>query len=468
LSDGLSAERLAELERIWELDPSSRAFVQLAEEYRRLGDLSRAAQVLQKGLESHPHYLSALVALGRCKLDLGAARDAIEILQRALAQDPSQLVANKLLVEAHLAVGEPDQAKERLDFYRLFNDRDEEIEGLESKIAAAAERRPGPPTVPGKPRSENVFDLAPRAELPPLELGGAARSARPGPAREAEPFGSLYDSASASRQITAALASGGVFAVAAAVEEAPPAPLPPPLSPIAQSKRSAVVELEESTEPSADAPPAPPWGAATSTADLEQEVVEEVIAEPFRPRTIGEEVERETIEEPFDEVLQAPSVSPRTVETPPPPFSEQEEEIAIEQEPEEAPAADEADAYELDLTEPEPQPGIETEPPPEAPSSTLGELYLSQGHLDDAESEFRRVLAARPDDAVANAGLEEIERRRRPLDDTSAGWTEEEAESTPEPVVSTPIGGGLTRRKVQTLRSYLDRIRRGRSSADVS
>jgi hypothetical protein len=94
------------------------------------------------------------------------------------------------------------------------------------------------------------------------------------------------------------------------------------------------------------------------------------------------------------------------------------------------------------------------------PSSTLGELYLAQGHVDEAAAEFRRVLALRPDDAVARAGLDEIDRRRAPVEETASGWREGAAPSAPT--------GGLTQRKVATLRRYLDRLRRGRGRANVS
>ena len=427
MSEGLSAERLAELEAQWAVDPTSRAFVQLAEEYRRLGNLARAAGVLTRGLESHPQYLSALVALGRCRLELGDAPGAVEALRRALAQDPALLVANKLLVEAHLAQGQADEARERLDFYRLFNDRDEEIEALEARIAAASAAPVAPLlTEAGALRGGPVFDLDSPTELPPLELIAPRAAA----GRRADPFGALYDAPAAQRRIAEALAAGGVFA-------APPAP--PPVEPRAATAAEPVLGPEP-LEPPVEPAPAPPWGGGATAADLEQEVEEEVVAEPFRPRTIGEEVERETIEEPFDEVLQAPSVGPRALEPTVP--GAPEPEPGPEPEPEEAPG--------------------ETEP-----SATLGELYLSQGHLDEAESEFRRVLALHPGEATAAEGLREIARRRSGLEETASGWAEDAAVAYEEPSAAAPAEG-LTSRKVHKLRDYLERIRSRREGARVS
>jgi hypothetical protein len=95
--------------------------------------------------------------------------------------------------------------------------------------------------------------------------------------------------------------------------------------------------------------------------------------------------------------------------------------------------------------------------PPVPPSATLGELFLAQGHLDEAEHEFRAVLAARPADPTARAGLEQIARRRP-------------APAPPEAVpvaVARATGPGLTRRKVETLRGYLERLRRASGGGRV-
>ena len=116
MSEAFSAERLAQLEERWRREPLSRVFLQVAEEHRRGGDLRRAVEVLEQGLGKHPGYVSALVLLGRCRLEGGDPPAAIEALERAVVHDPAQLVANKLLVEAYLATGriEPSAANPAL------------------------------------------------------------------------------------------------------------------------------------------------------------------------------------------------------------------------------------------------------------------------------------------------------------------------------------------------------------------
>jgi tetratricopeptide (TPR) repeat protein len=91
---------------------------------------------------------------------------------------------------------------------------------------------------------------------------------------------------------------------------------------------------------------------------------------------------------------------------------------------------------------------------PEAASATLGELYLAQGHLDEAEESFQSVLRARPHDAAALAGLESVRLQRG---DEAAAFADEFVPAEESNV----IVGGLTARKAALLKDYLARIRRG-------
>ena len=78
-------------------------------------------------------------------------------------------------------------------------------------------------------------------------------------------------------------------------------------------------------------------------------------------------------------------------------------------------------------------------------TATLGALYLAQGHLEEAEETFEKVLRRDWDDAEARAGLEEVARRRAASGD-----------ARPTQLVPT----GLSGRKIELLESYLGRIRR--------
>ncbi len=129
-----SQDRLTDLRQRWQEKPTSQVFFQLAEEYRRHGQVDEALKVLEQGIRNHPGYVSAQVLLARCRLELGDAAAASEILEGVVEQDATHMVANKLLVEAYLQIGQPGRARERLEFYRLLNDRDPEIGELRQRI----------------------------------------------------------------------------------------------------------------------------------------------------------------------------------------------------------------------------------------------------------------------------------------------------------------------------------------------
>ena len=160
--------RLQDLKQRWEQNPSSRLYLQLAEEYRKAGDLAEAVEVLEQGLRSRPNDLSAHVALGKTRLELENLPEAIEALQAVIAKDPAHLVANKLLLEVYLLAGDQDRAQERLDIYRLLNDRDPELEHLSFRLdqlrrAERAGKSSEPESVPPE-----ALETTPELDLEPL------------------------------------------------------------------------------------------------------------------------------------------------------------------------------------------------------------------------------------------------------------------------------------------------------------
>lgn len=79
---------------------------------------------------------------------------------------------------------------------------------------------------------------------------------------------------------------------------------------------------------------------------------------------------------------------------------------------------------------------------PPAATATLAALYLAQGHLDEAEAEYRQVLGARRDDEEALAGLREVRARR----------------GAPPPLAA-PLPAGLTARKLRRLQGLYEGLR---------
>lgn len=419
MSDGAFPDRLTQLRNRWESDPTSRVFLQLAEEYRHQGRVREALDILEGGLKEHPGYLSALVAKGRCLLELGEPEAARGVLERVVKQDATQMVANKLLVRAYLDTGEPGRARERLDLYSLLNDSDPEIEELRRRIrtmdqAPQADRpdpkhvpfpelaapAPPPPRVDPAPSGAfDVFDLGgpasprrPAEDVFQLESAPPPAAAAPEPAvaapveepetepepEDGEVFPGLGTRASRERYV-AALASEGLFFWDAA--PAPPASVIPEPEPEPALPAEPAWEVEESL-PLVEA--AAPWA-------------------PAPPAAVESEAPVFGIDEPSPWAAEPVSLTPRPEPLPTPP-------------------------------EPEP-----------IATATLGELYLRQGHLEEAERIFEEVLRREPGNPSAQAGLSRLASL---------------AAVTAAP--PTPAGvAGVNARKAFVLRQYLQRIREG-------
>lgn len=102
--------RLKELMARWSKNPSSRAFLPLAEELRRLGRYEDAERTCRKGLERHPKYHSARVLLGRTLLEQDRQDEAAQEFRSVLEKEPQNLLAGRLLAGIYRSRGELDEA----------------------------------------------------------------------------------------------------------------------------------------------------------------------------------------------------------------------------------------------------------------------------------------------------------------------------------------------------------------------
>jgi hypothetical protein len=131
-----------------------RIFVGLAEEYRRAGRFSDAMATLRNGLEAHPTYLSARIAIARLYQETGRVQEAIDAFSKVLVSDRENLVAAKALGDLYGRQGNAVEAIKKLKLYRaLAGDRsvDERIAALEREAnpePAAPHDVPGPPSFP--------------------------------------------------------------------------------------------------------------------------------------------------------------------------------------------------------------------------------------------------------------------------------------------------------------------------------
>ena len=104
------SQRIEDLRRRVQKDPTSIAFAQLAEECRRAGNLQEAVDVCRAGLAIHPGYLSARVTLGRALVEMDDLTAALVELEYVLKSAPENLAAIRGLAEIHHRQGRLESA----------------------------------------------------------------------------------------------------------------------------------------------------------------------------------------------------------------------------------------------------------------------------------------------------------------------------------------------------------------------
>ena len=107
--------RIEELRRQVQKDPSSIAFAQLGEEYRRAGNFDEAISTCRTGLSRHPDYLSARVTLGRALIETNQLEAAETELSHVLGSAPDNLAALRGMADIYHRRAELPKA---LKFYR--------------------------------------------------------------------------------------------------------------------------------------------------------------------------------------------------------------------------------------------------------------------------------------------------------------------------------------------------------------
>jgi tetratricopeptide (TPR) repeat protein len=166
-------EEIAKLEALYAAHPEGRVFTHLAEAYRRAGELDRAREILDHGLQRHADYASAHVVYGRVLADAGDGAGARLAFLRVLDLDSHNLVALRSLGELATGAGQPTEA---LEYYRellALDPSDDELRATVGRLEDEA-RSLGADVVPGAAVEPEPVGGAAEA-LAGLETGGPAR-----------------------------------------------------------------------------------------------------------------------------------------------------------------------------------------------------------------------------------------------------------------------------------------------------
>src|SRR3954449_479077 len=138
------SQRIEDLRRRVQKDPTSIAFAQLAEECRRAGYYEEAVAVCRVGLELHPGYLSARVTLGRALIELNDLDTALAELEHVLKSAPENLAAIRGLAEIHHRQGNLTLALTQYRAALALARNDPELQQTVDELARQVEP-PAPP-----------------------------------------------------------------------------------------------------------------------------------------------------------------------------------------------------------------------------------------------------------------------------------------------------------------------------------
>jgi tetratricopeptide (TPR) repeat protein len=148
---------IEKLEKRWAENPKGRNFAPLADAYRKAGELDRAIELCTAGLERHPDYVSAHIVFGRCLIDQKNDAGASDVFRKVLQLDPENVLALKILAEIAERGGRYDEAAEWLG--RLLS-----ADPMNGDAAEALARAKG--KAAAKPAPEPVARLVPEPAPP--------------------------------------------------------------------------------------------------------------------------------------------------------------------------------------------------------------------------------------------------------------------------------------------------------------
>jgi tetratricopeptide (TPR) repeat protein len=95
----LDFSEIAKLNERYNKNPESKIFVQLADAYRKNDMIDEALDVLNKGLQHHPHYPLAYLIRGRCYFAKRIFAQAKESFEQVISLDPQNIIALRMLAQ---------------------------------------------------------------------------------------------------------------------------------------------------------------------------------------------------------------------------------------------------------------------------------------------------------------------------------------------------------------------------------
>jgi tetratricopeptide (TPR) repeat protein len=115
-------------------DPSSLAFAQLADLYRKAGRQADAVATCRSGLARYPHYTTARLILAKTLLAENDPTAALAEIEAILQVSPKDVQCHRLAAEAHRRMGRLDAAVQSLEAAVALDPGDRESRALLSLL----------------------------------------------------------------------------------------------------------------------------------------------------------------------------------------------------------------------------------------------------------------------------------------------------------------------------------------------
>ena len=161
---------IKELSKKLAQNPDSMVFVQLADAYRRSGDLEKSVEVCLLGLERHPTYTTARSILGRNYLDLGKLDEAASEFRQIEVADPENIMAHRMLGQIYLGKGQFAEAIARQQKVLALDPDDTTAQELLQEALKRAKQHEGSPAVAVAPAKTSPATQASAEQLGTLKV----------------------------------------------------------------------------------------------------------------------------------------------------------------------------------------------------------------------------------------------------------------------------------------------------------
>jgi tetratricopeptide (TPR) repeat protein len=395
---------IEKLEARYRENPKGRNFAPLADAYRKAGLIDNAIELCQAGLQLHPDYVSGHIVHGRCLVDKKDDAGAEAVFRKVLDLDPENILALKVLAEIAERNDHFDQASEWLNRLLLADPMNgEAAEGL-SRVRGKAAAQPPPAAEPvATMLMEPPADAPLLVEHEELELESAAA----GPGGDTPPSQPRLSI----EYMEGPFDAGLTDATTAAIERPE-------------------FDVERTSEPDQGSNVVVPPGEIETyeTLDLNQITPDAVIADGIEieePPELTPDVEVQveglartqyegsgmfrvddhpqgsppgSDDRPTTPVTDLPLIMPDEME----PTPWEAARPSRETEPLESPVARGTPAASPPMRLPDDDGAADTDALSQAEpvvTETMAELYLRQGHREDALQVYEALLARRPQDA---------------------------------------------------------------------